>query len=234
MSYPVHFELHHARYLQPPRRQRQPLRQLLHVYAGTLLLRLGREEWLLPQGHSVWLPAECLHGLSVLQGSEYARLTFSVRVAAQLPCEAGFLEGAPLLTPLLDELRRQPSDSGWQGLQGSLLRLLTEILPQCSLRRLPPLGALPPGLQPLVSLLMAPAEQPPAQMPLALELADPFRAALGLSPWEWQQQWRLLQSLAALKQGQNESQAAAIAGFASLSQWQAALQRHCGHGLGVR
>jgi len=229
MFYPVHFELIHASHLQPPRRQRHPLRQLLHVYAGSLLLRLGREEILLPQGHSFWLPADCLHALSVFQGSDYARVSFSVRVRTELPAESGFLEGAPLVAALLDELRRQPADSGWQGMQGRLLRLLADLLPQSSLRQLPPLGALTPELRPVLASLMARPGQPATDEPQADRLAEPFRATLGLAPWEWQQQWRLLQSLVALKQGQDESGAAESAGFASLAQWQAALHRYMGH-----
>ena len=100
------------------------------------------------------------------------------------------------------------------------MRLLADLLPQSSLRQLPPLGALTPELRPVLASLMARPGQPATDEPQADRLAEPFRAALGLAPWEWQQQWRLLQSLLALKQGQDESGAAESAGFASLAQWQ--------------
>ena len=127
--------------------------------------------------------ADCLHALSVFQGCEYARVSFSVRVRADLPAESGFLEGAPLVAALLDELRRQPADSGWQGMQGRLLRLLADLLPQSSLRRLSPLGALAPELRPVLAYLMAPPAQYMAGEPQTDRLTEPFRATLRITSY---------------------------------------------------
>ena len=78
-------------------RQRHSADQLLYVQDGSLLLRLGRDELVLRQGESFWLPAECLHGLTLLQGCRLVCVRFSVRVRQRRPQSAGHLLALPLL-----------------------------------------------------------------------------------------------------------------------------------------
>lgn len=233
MSYPIQFQTLTTPHLAPGGRSRDPMGQLLHVYQGSLLLRLGREQWLLPQGHSFWLPADCLHGLTLFQGCQLGRLRFSVRVRTSLPREAGLLEGSPLLVPLLQALLSSPVPHEWQGPHGRLLQVTADSLGQCSLRQLPPLGCLAPGLAESIAAIMGGAGQ--EQIAAAWQTASGlsprslpsrFREALGCGPHEWRQQWQVLQTLEGIRRGLSEAEAAQAAGLDNLQRFRRLTSRY--------
>jgi len=232
MPYPIEFQLHTSDHLVLPQRQRDPHAQLLHLYAGSALLRLGKQQWLLPKGASFWLPAECLYGLTRLAGSQLGRVCCSVRISQGLPTEAGFLTGAPLLPALLASLSQDP-DFDWQGAHGRKLLVLRDTLQTCSLHQQAPLAALDPGLAAVVEAIMAGGEASaqaaawtdatglsPRRLPAR------FRAALDLAPSQWQSQWQLLQTLDGIKRGLSEAQAAVAAGLGGLAAYQRLVQRY--------
>lgn len=232
MPYPIEFQLHTSDHLVLPQRQRDPHAQLLHLYAGSALLRLGKQQWLLPKGTHFWLPADCLYGLTRLAGAQIGRVRCSVRVSLGLPTEAGFLTGVPLLPALLDSLSQDP-DRDWQGAHGRKLLVLRDTLQTCTLRQQAPLAALEPGLAAAVEAMMAGGDASaqaaawtdatglsPRRLPAR------FRAALDLSPSLWQSQWQLLQTLDGIKRGLSEAQAAAAAGLGGLAAYQRLVQRY--------
>ncbi|GAA4499372.1 hypothetical protein GCM10023095_19420 [Pseudaeromonas paramecii] len=232
MPYPIEFLCQTSCHLELPQRQRDPHAQLLHLYAGSALLRLGKQQWLLPKGASFWLPAECLYGLTRLAGAQIGRVRCSVRISQGLPTEAGFLTGAPLLPALLDSLS-QDTDLDWQGAHGRKLLVLRDTLQTCSLRQQAPLAALDPGLAAVVEAIMAGGDASaqatawthttglsPRSLPAR------FRTALDLGPSQWQSQWQLLQTLDGIKRGLSEAQAATAAGLSGLAAYQRLVQRY--------
>jgi AraC-like DNA-binding protein len=136
MPYPVNFVTLEAKQLMLLGRQREPADQLLHLLEGSLLLRMGREEMVLRRGDSFWLPADCLHGLTLLQGCRLIRVSFSIRVSQSRPQSAGHLLLPALLPPLLARLdeMQQTQTLAWHGPAGRLLRVIAE-------REVTPLGA---------------------------------------------------------------------------------------------
>lgn len=234
MSYPVHFETQSAHRLELLGRHRQPSDQLLHLRAGSLLMRLGRDEFVLRQGDLFWLPADCLHGLTLWQGCQFNRIRFSVRVRGERPRAAGYLRHHPLLMPLLERLEQQlaaaPLD--WQGHSGRLSRLLADLLPefkisshaaapidkgvQCTLATVRQGGDL--------TAIANACQQTQGLSPR--EVLDQFKQQLGLGLIEWLEQWQLYQTLQHLKQGLSEEQAFRKAGFSTQEQYQQAQQRY--------
>lgn len=232
MPYPIEYLNQTSSHLELPQRQRESRAQLLHLYAGSALLRLGKQQWLLPKGASFWLPADCLYGLTRLAGSELGRVCCSVRVSESLPQEAGFLAGAPLLAPLLDSLR-QDTDRDWQGAHGRKLRVLLDTLQGCTLRQQAPLAALEPGLAAVLEVIMtggdtaAQAQAWQSHSGLSpRSLPARFRTALDLGPSQWQSQWQLLQTLDGIKHGLSEAKAAEAAGLGGLTAYQRLVQRY--------
>ena len=234
MSYPVHFETQSAQRLELLGRHRQPFDQLLHLRAGSLLMRLGRDEFVLRQGDLFWLPADCLHGLTLWQGCRFNRIRFSVRVRGERPRAAGFVHHHHLILPLLERLEQQlaaaPLD--WQGHSGRLSRLLADLLPEykISSHAAVPLSK---GVQCALATLrqggdltaIADACQQ-AQGLSPREVLDQFKQQLDLGLIEWLEQWQLYQTLQHLKQGLSEERAFRQAGFSTLEQYQQAQQRY--------
>jgi len=232
MPYPIEYLYQRSPHLVLPQRQREPYAQLLHLYGGSALLRLGKQQWLLSKGSSFWLPAECLYSLTRLAGAELCRVRCSVRVSPSLPQAAGFLTDAPLLAPLLDSLR-DDSDRDWQGAHGRKLRVLLDTLQTCTLRQQASLAALDPGLAAVLAVIMdggaADAQADAWQQSSGLSprsLPARFRAALDLGPDQWQSQWQLLQTLEGIKHGLSEAQAAEAAGLDGLAAYQRLVQRY--------
>jgi AraC-like DNA-binding protein len=234
MSYPVHFETQSAQRLELLGRHRQPGDQLLYLRAGSLLMRLGRDEFVLRQGDLFWLPADCLHGLTLWQGCHLIRIRFSVRVQGARPRAAGFLHPHPLVLPLLERLEHLllSAPLEWQGHSGRLCRLLADLLPEfkISSHAAEPMSK---GVQCALSTLRQGGELPTiahaCQQEQGLsprEVLDQFQQQLGISLIEWLEQWQLYQTLQHLKQGMSEEQAYRQAGFSTAEQYQQAQQRY--------
>ena len=235
MPYPVDYISLQESQLRLLGRQRHSADQLLYVQDGSLLLRLGRDELVLRQGESFWLPAECLHGLTLFKDTHLVRLQFSVRVRQSRPQSAGYLQPLPLLPPLIQRLGQlQGSTEGiqWQGQGGRLLRVVADLLPELRLSPYSPLlwpAAIPGTLQAIMQGrdLSAIANQANSQHQLSpRQLLDEFKSTLGTSLIEWQEQWQLYQTHLHLKQGLGEEAAYRQAGFASDEQYQQCRQRY--------
>lgn len=235
MPYPVHFVTTQAEQLLLLGRQRAPADQLLYLMSGSLLLRLGKEEMVLRQGDSFWLPAECLHGLTLLQGCRLVCVRFSVRVRQRRPQSAGHLLALPLLPPLLSRLDgfqqlAQPLE--WQGASGRLLRVIADLLPELRLTPYSPLpwpAAVTSALKAIMqgqelSQLVNHCQSEHGGSPRAL--LDLFLQHMGSPLIDWQEQWQLYQTHLRLKQGQSEEQAYRQAGFASQEQYLQSHQRY--------
>lgn len=234
MPYPVHFITLEAKQLMLLGRQRAPTDQLLHLRDGSLLLRMGREEMVLRRGDSFWLPADCLHGLTLLQGCRLVRISFSIRVRQSRPQSAGHLLLPALLAPLLQRLDEQQQTQvlEWQGPAGRLLRVIADLLPELRLTPYSPLpwpaivtSALKAIMQgEELSQLVTHCQSEHGGSPR--ELLDRFLHHMGSSLIEWQEQWQLYQTHLHLKQGQSEEQAYRQAGFASQEQYLQSYQRY--------
>ena len=232
MFYPVHIDTQTTPILLPLGRRRAVADQLLYLSAGSALLRLGPHEQVLRAGDLFWLPADCLHGLTLWQGACLSRIRFSLRVSGSRPSAAGFIHGDALLVATLQRLLTLPHPHDWQGHAGRLLRLLGDLLPEWQVHNHPQ-RALPAGLQTALQQLMqgqdltAIANACLREQGLSpREVMDLFQHELGCSLIGWQEQWQLLQTQTLLRQGHSEEAAWRQAGLASAAQYQQCQQRY--------
>ncbi len=97
------------------------------VNSGSILIRLGKHEHLVSKGHGFWIPFDCLHALTVLPGTHFFKVDFSIRLRQPLCNDAGFFVVSPLLNALLVELKKQPIDKhDWDGTEGRLLKVIAD------------------------------------------------------------------------------------------------------------
>ncbi|OAN11600.1 hypothetical protein A3K86_22035 [Photobacterium jeanii] len=102
---------------------------MMFVTQGTALIRLGKNEHLIPEGHGFWVPFDCLHALTVLPGSKIARIDISARVTTPLCTEAGFFTTSELLKAVIGVLDGTPeSEQEWDGAFGRLLAVAKDQL----------------------------------------------------------------------------------------------------------
>lgn len=231
MFYPVHLETITSQKLAVFGRRRMATDQLLWLAAGSALLRLGRAEFVLRRGDCFWLPADCLHGLTLLQGCQLGRLRFSVRVAGTRPRAAGFIAPSPLLQALLDRLISTPQPVEPESPAGRWLACVADLLPEWQLAEPRPLP-LAEGVTTLLEGICL-GQSLPAIMQTchqrhgwnARTAMDQFQLELGSDLLGWQEQWQLLQIPVLLRQGLSEEQAWQKAGFGSAEHYQQCGQR---------
>lgn len=97
------------------------------VTNGSILMRLGKHEHLVSKGHGFWVPFDCLHALTVLPGTCFFKVAFSIRLQQPLCRDAGFFVVSPLLDALLVELTKQPAEKhDWNGVEGRLLKVIAD------------------------------------------------------------------------------------------------------------
>ncbi|SMY16059.1 AraC family ligand binding domain-containing protein [Photobacterium aquimaris] len=97
------------------------------VTSGSILMRLGKHEHLVSKGHGFWVPFDCLHALTVLPGTCFFKVAFSIRLQQPLCRDAGFFVVSPLLDALLVELTKQPTEKhDWNGVEGRLLKVIAD------------------------------------------------------------------------------------------------------------
>lgn len=234
MHYPVHFETQSSPVLSLLGRHRAAQDQLFCQLEGCALLRLGKQEFLLRAGDLFWLPADCLHGLTLWQNSRIGRLQFSVRVTAPRPTRAGFLPASPLLRTLIARLASLPdTDLGdWEGHAGRLLRLITDLLPEWHITAQSELTLCPGIATALEGLMQGHELTQVVHRSQAVAgysprvLLDRFHEAVGYSLIDWQEQWQLYHTLQGIRQGLSEEQAFRRAGIGSVERYQQSVQRY--------
>ncbi len=91
MNYAVQFEHIQNQYLAVSARKRSLKHSLITVRKGMLSVRLGRNEYVTEAGGHFWLPVDCLASLTVLPGTTYSKLDFSVRLTDTFPLQAGYV-----------------------------------------------------------------------------------------------------------------------------------------------
>ncbi|MCD9541789.1 hypothetical protein GLP22_11285 [Photobacterium carnosum] len=97
------------------------------VNSGSILIRLGKHEHLVSKGQGFWVPFDCLHALTILPGTQFFKVAFSIRLRQPLCRDAGFFIVTPLLNALLVELEKQPvEENDWNGVDGRLLKVVAD------------------------------------------------------------------------------------------------------------
>ncbi|UJF17310.1 hypothetical protein L0B53_00595 [Vibrio sp. SS-MA-C1-2] len=94
MNYKIEYNQHHTQYLTISPRKATIMAKLITVRQGALFIRLGKNELLIREGESFWLPFDCLHAVTSTPDTIYDEVLFSPRLIGQLPIVSGFLISA--------------------------------------------------------------------------------------------------------------------------------------------
>ena len=100
---------------------------------GLALLKLGKTEYAIEAGQTVWVPFDALVGLTFFPNTLVQRVEVSSRVTKSLPKHGGYVELNPLTSAILDRLAEEPQcHQAQQKLLSVLLDELVNIDPELS------------------------------------------------------------------------------------------------------
>ncbi|TXY26153.1 AraC family transcriptional regulator [Vibrio mimicus] len=105
MNYAIQSETRHYPYLEITARKRSLKHSLIRVEQGLVLCRLGKHEYAVERGQTLWIPFDCLCGLTFFPDTQITRVDFSLRLNAHFPHNAGFIKLSELAIALLNRLR---------------------------------------------------------------------------------------------------------------------------------
>ncbi|WP_122046189.1 AraC family transcriptional regulator [Vibrio atlanticus] len=84
---------------------------LVSVQSGLVLIKLGKQEYAVEPGQSVWVPYDCLTSLTYFPNTQVDRVDFSVRLTDSFPRQAGYVTQTNLSSALLEKLEVTKSRS---------------------------------------------------------------------------------------------------------------------------
>ncbi|MGF1800920.1 AraC family transcriptional regulator [Vibrio gigantis] len=79
---------------------------LVSVQSGLVLIKLGKQEYAVEPGQSVWIPYDCLTSLTYFPNTQVNRVDFSVRLTDSFPRQAGYITQTNLSSALLEKLEK--------------------------------------------------------------------------------------------------------------------------------
>ncbi|MDF4535615.1 AraC family transcriptional regulator, partial [Vibrio parahaemolyticus] len=80
MNYAIQSETRHYPYLEVSARKRALKHSLIRVEQGLLLFRLGKHEYAVEKGQTLWIPFDCLCGLTFFPDTHITPVDFSLRL----------------------------------------------------------------------------------------------------------------------------------------------------------
>ncbi|MDR9828770.1 AraC family transcriptional regulator [Vibrio sp. FNV 38] len=81
--------------------------RLIHVVSGLMLIRLGKQEYVVEEGQYFWLPFDCLVATTCLPNSHIENVFFSARLNNAFPKQAGFVQASALLQATLERVQEE-------------------------------------------------------------------------------------------------------------------------------
>ncbi|MGL6025764.1 MAG: AraC family transcriptional regulator [Vibrio sp.] len=110
MNYAIESQARHFAHLALTARKRTLKHSLIRVEQGLLLFRLGKHEYAVEHAQTLWIPCDCLCGLTFFPDTRITRVDFSVRLSAPFTHQAGLVQLSPLVSVILDRLQDCPRE----------------------------------------------------------------------------------------------------------------------------
>ncbi|RJX68930.1 AraC family transcriptional regulator [Vibrio sinensis] len=107
MHYAISHQVQHYSFLSTTPRKKVLKHMLLRVDQGLALLKLGKTEYAVEAGQTVWIPFDSLCSLTFFPNTHIQRIEVSSRVTSRLPKQGGFVQLNELCTALLNRLGEQ-------------------------------------------------------------------------------------------------------------------------------
>lgn len=208
--------------------------QLLYAPAGCISITLDEMQSVLPPTRAAWIPAGVMHCARMRNVVSYRSLYFSAELTALLPTTMCIVEVSVLLQALIERMAFWDWDKP-ELEQVNTLALFCEELAVAPVQQLHLPLPQDPRLQKWLTVLMA-SDQPP--QPLNQLQADIgasgktisriFSRETGMPYQAWRQQWRLLNAIERLAEGQRISTVAFDLDFTSDSAFISFFRQHTG------
>ncbi|WP_087022574.1 hypothetical protein [Thaumasiovibrio subtropicus] len=126
MQHTIEHHFNTSNHLIVTGRKKAQYNHLVAPVTGAILVRLGKLTHYVAAGQHFWINQDCLQSLLILPHTEWQAIQISVRSQHSFSPQAGLMHH-PLLTPILDELRNQPSEELSRHLLNTLHQLLSEL-----------------------------------------------------------------------------------------------------------
>ncbi|MFV0446966.1 MAG: AraC family transcriptional regulator [Vibrio sp.] len=105
MNYAIQSEICLFPYLEVTPRKRATKHSLVKVNRGLALFKLGKQEYAIESGQTIWIPIECLCSLTFLPNTHITRIDFSVRLRDEFPHQSGFIKLTELSSAVLNSIQ---------------------------------------------------------------------------------------------------------------------------------
>ncbi len=122
MNYAIEYQYIQSLYLTVSARKRSLKHSLITVCRGMLAIKLGRNDYVVEAGQHFWLPIDCLSSLTVLPGTNYSKLDFSVRLPDKFPAQSGYVTPAAIVENSLTLLESGTITQQYQQVLFQLMR----------------------------------------------------------------------------------------------------------------
>lgn len=122
MHYAIEHHTTDYAYLVTTPRKKALKHSLIQVTQGLMLLRLGKTEYAVEAGDSVWIPFDCLCALTFFPHTHIERVDLSVRNRLPLPTQAGYVKQSELSQALLNKLANSAHSADFSAAIFALLK----------------------------------------------------------------------------------------------------------------
>ena len=96
-------ELQNFQYLCSSSRKKSLQHHWISVVKGGVLLRLGKTDYYFGANTSLWIPANCLVALTYLPNTKLVQWSFSQRISADFPKNAGLVNNSAIAQGIIDK-----------------------------------------------------------------------------------------------------------------------------------
>ncbi|MEZ8824388.1 hypothetical protein AB6E04_08490 [Vibrio amylolyticus] len=137
MNYAVQHQITHYDFLTTTPRKKVIKHSLIRVLEGLALVRLGKNEYAIHKGESIWIPLDCLCSITFFPASTIQTIDFSSRLTINFPASSGQIKPGELLAALLNQLaiKEEDSDDHTQAMLSLLKLEATKLSPKLKLDR---------------------------------------------------------------------------------------------------
>ncbi|WP_295891404.1 hypothetical protein [uncultured Vibrio sp.] len=125
MNYAVQHQITHYDFLTTTPRKKIIKHSLVRVIEGLALVRLGKNEYALHKGESIWIPLDCLCSVTFFPASKIQSIDFSSRLNLSFPTSSGQVKPNDLLAALLDQLKQEEQSAEEQSTDDYLQAILS-------------------------------------------------------------------------------------------------------------
>ncbi|PMH43185.1 AraC family transcriptional regulator [Vibrio sp. 10N.286.49.B3] len=110
MNYAIEYQNINFPFIAITPRKKVLKHSLISVQQGLILARLGKKEYTIEPGQSLWIPFDCLVSMTYFPNTQVHQVEFSARISDPLPLKAGHVTLSVLTQAIINKLSLQVTD----------------------------------------------------------------------------------------------------------------------------